>query len=94
MSRELVNHLKLEMEPHPHPYTIDWIKKGPSIKVTNLCHVPISIDKYYQDTVACDVVDMDTCYIFWGDHDNTMLMKPIEIKRMSICSIGRAKELP
>ena len=27
------------------------------------CHVPISIDKFYQDIVTCDVFDMDTCHI-------------------------------
>jgi len=26
--------LKLEIEPYPHPYTIEWIKKSPSIKLT------------------------------------------------------------
>ena len=41
-------------------------KKGPSIKVTNLCHVSISIGKFYQDFVACDVVDMDACHILLG----------------------------
>ena len=29
----------------------------------NLCHVPISIGKFYQDSVICDVVVMDTCHI-------------------------------
>ena len=66
MSRALVDQLQLETEPHPHPYNIDWIKKGPSIKVTNLCHIPISIDKFYHDSVACDVVDMNTCHILLG----------------------------
>jgi len=66
VSRALVDHLKLEMEPHPCPYTIDWIKKGLSIKVTDLCYVHVSIGKFYQDYVACDVVDMDTCYILLG----------------------------
>ena len=64
VSRVLVDHLKLETKLHHHPYIIGWIKKGPSIKVTNLCHVPISIGKFYQDSVACNVVDMDTCHIF------------------------------
>jgi len=66
ISSALVDYLKLETEPHPHPYIIRWIKKGPSIKVTDLCHVPISIGKYYQDIVACNMVDMDACYILLG----------------------------
>ena len=65
-SRAFIVHLKLEMEPHPNPYTIGWIKKGPSIKVTDLCYVLISIGKYYQDTITCDVVDMDACHILLG----------------------------
>ena len=63
VSTVLVDYLKLEMEPHPHPCTIGWIKKGPCIKITNLCQVPISISKFYQDSVTCDVVDMDACRI-------------------------------
>ena len=65
MSRALIDHLKIEKEQHPYP-TIGWIKKGPSIKVTYQCHVPISIDKFYQDSVACDVVDMDKYHILFG----------------------------
>ena len=64
--RALMDYLKLEMELHPHPHTLSWIKKNSSIKVTDLCHVPISISKYYQDIVACDMVDIDTCYILLG----------------------------
>ena len=66
MSRAHVDNLKLEMKPHYHPYAIGWIKKGFSIQVMNLCHVPISIGEVYTDYVACDVVDMDKCYILLG----------------------------
>jgi len=66
VSSLLVDYLELTMEPYPHPYTIRWIKKGPCIKVTNLCQVPISIGKFYQDSVTSDVVDMDACHILLG----------------------------
>jgi len=37
VSRALVDHFKLEIKPHHHPYDIEWIKQGPHIKVTDLC---------------------------------------------------------
>lgn len=59
MSQALINHLQLKTEPHPSPYQIGQIKKGPSIKVTEVCHVPISTSKSYSANVICDVLDMD-----------------------------------
>ena len=47
-SRVLVDHLKLDTEPRPHLCITGWIKKGHSLKVINLCHVLILIDKFYQ----------------------------------------------
>ena len=61
-----MNYLKLEIEPHLHPYIIGWIKKDLSIKVIDRYHVPISVGKYYQDTVVCNVVDMEACHILFG----------------------------
>ena len=66
VSKTLVDYLKLDMKPHPHPYDIGWIKHGPHIKITDLCQVPISNGKYYQDSVTCDVVNMDKCHILLG----------------------------
>jgi len=47
ISRALVNYLKLEIKSYLHPYTISWIRKSLSIKITNLCHVSFSIGKFY-----------------------------------------------
>jgi len=61
-----VEHLKLEIKLHHHPYDIRWIKQGSYIKISALCQVPIFIGKHYQDSVSCDVVDMDKCHILLG----------------------------
>ena len=66
VSSALVDYLKLETEPHTHLYTIGWIKKGSSIKIIDLCYIPISIGKYYQDIAAYDLIDMEACHILFG----------------------------
>ncbi|XP_019168246.1 PREDICTED: uncharacterized protein LOC109163967 [Ipomoea nil] len=66
VSRSLVQHLNLRTEPHPRSYKLGWIKEGPSVSVTEICHVPISIGKSYEDTIACEVIDMDVCHILLG----------------------------
>jgi len=62
VSKILVDYLKLDTKTHPHPYDIGWIKQGIRIKVTDLCQVPISFGGNYEDSVTCDVIDMDKCH--------------------------------
>lgn len=72
----LVKAVNLTLEKHPHPYKVDWIKRGVDLKVTELCHVPLSIGKSYQDEVNCDVLEMDACRIIlgrqWQFHQNVI----------------------
>ncbi|GKC58834.1 hypothetical protein Tco_1086432 [Tanacetum coccineum] len=41
---------------------IGWIKKVPTLKVTEICKVPLAIGKHYNELVTCDVVDMKACH--------------------------------
>ena len=92
VSRTLVVHWKLETITSPSLH--HWVdQERPCIKVKDLCHVPISIGEFYQDSVACDVVDMDKCHILLGRHDNMMLTRHTKIKRTFIYLLGKAREL-
>jgi hypothetical protein len=68
VSKELVRRLKLTTEKHPQPYGLRWIRKveGAADVVNEVCRVPLSIGKNYQDEIVCDVVVMDACQILLG----------------------------
>nr|GMD37694.1 transposon Ty3-I Gag-Pol polyprotein [Ipomoea batatas] len=66
VSKALVQYLGLPTEPHPKPYKLRWIKEGPSVVVIEICRIPISIGKSYEDTITCEVIDMDACHILLG----------------------------
>nr|XP_034910700.1 uncharacterized protein LOC118046045 [Populus alba] len=68
VSKELVRRVKLTTEKHPQPYGLRWIRKveGAVDVVNEVCRVPLSIGKIYQDEIVCDVVVMDACQILLG----------------------------
>ncbi|GJR57880.1 hypothetical protein Tco_1500042 [Tanacetum coccineum] len=37
-----------------------------SLKVTEICKVPLAIGKHYNELVTCDVVDMEACHVLLG----------------------------
>ncbi|GJX93313.1 hypothetical protein Tco_0347899 [Tanacetum coccineum] len=62
VSKALVKAFKLPTEPHQ----IGWIKEVPALKVTEICKVPLAIEKHYNELVTCDVVDMEACHVLSG----------------------------
>ncbi|XP_017183877.2 uncharacterized protein [Malus domestica] len=77
VAKKVVERLQLPTEPHVTPYSLGWVKKRPSVYVTETCRVPLSIGKHYCDEVLCDVIDMDACHILLGrpwqfDVDSTL----------------------
>nr|GEU89066.1 putative nucleotidyltransferase, ribonuclease H [Tanacetum cinerariifolium] len=58
VSKTLVKAFKLPTEPHHSLYQIGWIKKGPTLKVIEICNIPLAIRKHYNELVICDVIDI------------------------------------
>lgn len=63
ISERAAKKLELTLEENPKPYKIGWINNGEGVEIKYLCKVPLSIGKRYNDTVTCDVVDMDAIHI-------------------------------
>ncbi|GKV47692.1 hypothetical protein SLEP1_g54564 [Rubroshorea leprosula] len=66
VSNYMVEKLGLPVKDHPHPYKLQWLRKGNEVKVTKRCLVSFSIGNRYQDEVWCDVILMDACHLLVG----------------------------
>jgi hypothetical protein len=61
-----VQKLDLDIEKHPTPYRLEWLKKGNEVIVSKRCLVKFSIGTKYKDKTWCDVVAMDACHLLLG----------------------------
>jgi hypothetical protein len=62
---DLVEKLSLPTRPHPHPYRIQWLNQGGSLKVTRTVRVHFSMGSYH-DYADCDIVPMEACSLLLG----------------------------
>jgi hypothetical protein len=65
ISTEVVKRLNLPMTPHPHPYTIGWLRQGRDLCVSQQCHLPYDI-KPFKDEVLCDISPLEVCDVLLG----------------------------
>jgi hypothetical protein len=56
----------LNMEKHPTPYHLEWLKKGNEVIVSKCCLANFSIGTKCKDNTWCDLVAMDVCHLLLG----------------------------
>jgi hypothetical protein len=106
VAEEVINKLALEMEQHPNPYRLEWLKKGTKIVVSKRYLVYFSIGVRYKDKMWCDVVAMDACHLLLGrpwqcdrsahndGRKNTYSFMIGTVKITLLTSLGTALSLP
>ena len=65
ISAEVVKRLDLPMTLHPQPYTIDWLRQGRDLRVSQQCHLPYDI-KPFKDEELCDISPLEVCDVLLG----------------------------
>jgi hypothetical protein len=77
VSTDMVEKLELKKTTHPNPYKVSWLQKGHQVMVSQQCQVEFKIGGYMHE-ILCDLIPMDVCHIYWGDHgsliENLFLM--------------------
>jgi hypothetical protein len=66
VAEEVEKKMALEIEQHPTPYRLEWLKKGIEVLVSKRYLVSFSIGVRYKDKMWCDVVAMDACHLLLG----------------------------
>jgi len=61
-SSHLVDKLKPPIIPQPHPYSLQWLKKGNEVHVTKLALIACNISNF-KDEVLCKILLMDACHL-------------------------------
>ncbi|XP_019432676.1 PREDICTED: uncharacterized protein LOC109339658 [Lupinus angustifolius] len=64
-SSRLVSKLNLETKTHPTPYHLQWLSEEGEMLVDKQVEVPFTIGNY-EDSVLCDVVDMEASHLLLG----------------------------
>ena len=67
ISKDVVEKLKLQIEKHPRPYKIRWLKKGNEVPITSRCLVKFVMGHNLEDEALCDIVPMDVGHILFGE---------------------------
>jgi hypothetical protein len=90
-STDLVEKLSLPTRPHPHPYRIQWLNQGGSLKVTRSVRVHFSMGSYH-DYADCDIVPMETCSLLLVGLGNMIQIACIMVAQTITLSCLRARK--